>query len=157
MIIRGLTAGGVESPGSPVMNNNFQATDRRPSINDQIPASDKIVAANNNFVVEPTSNKSDITISDEETIEFTGGTLGQYSKHPDKRRFAISRFQGPKSLVDGAITATTAPIDPTRRTITLTGGVTLDQETTATDTYFKRLTTGPVFVVVRTALQTASV
>lgn len=164
LIIRGLAQKGFGSSASVlVRNDNFTPTEAAPSRNDgdadAVP--DKIGAANSTFVVENTTKFSapkDEDISDgqgEEIIgtRFIGGTLGQYSRHRDPRGRAFEPKSPDQettrvSLVDGAITATTDPNDPNRHTITLKGGVSLDQgtivtigTTTATDNYFKDLTT----------------
>ncbi|HRI39951.1 MAG TPA: hypothetical protein PLO50_15455, partial [Nitrospira sp.] len=157
LIIRGLAEGGVDGQISSLSNVAFQPTDRQPAEIEN--PSEQIIAANNTFLVDSDksfSRPGRVTIEDQgNTVEdggLVGGTLGQYSGDPDKRGVAfIPAFIGSAtltSLVEGAITATADPNDPSRRTVTLKGGVALDQgtiatigTTAATDTYFKSLTT----------------
>ena len=124
LIVRGATA--------TTSGDGLFPTDRTPAaIGLFAPTPPEIVSANSTFVVESSSTLSS-------SDEWIGGTLGQYSNlataSPDG--IAITDLGQGIGHVDGAITATGS-------SVVLTGGVTLDQgttatigKTTATDNYF---------------------
>ncbi|NOS79047.1 MAG: hypothetical protein HOP35_13995 [Nitrospira sp.] len=101
-------------------------------------AAPEAVASNSTFVVQTTSTTGNDAV-------YRGGTLGQFSSHPDGIAL-INESGGPDvgtSNVDGAITATSSTAIPV---VNLTGGVTLDQgtkatigTTAATDNYFRNV------------------
>lgn len=129
LIVRGVDRGVDEVE---LGNRSIYPTDRHPSALETFdPTPGPIVAANSTVVVKTSSDFAPPSSEFDEGV-FVGGTLGQFSNLsiPSPKGIAlVNDGSGGISHIDGAITATTAKDRPP---IVLSGGVVLDQGTTAT-------------------------